>query len=200
MGETLRDGGKGGLLMAHALNSSSMMPAHVGQETLYVGVDIGKQGHVGGFLSTTLLARHRRFEHCPALSFANSREGFHALLERIQVFVPLTQVQSLVEVTGHYHRALMQYLQDLGIPVYVIHVQKRPAGLLKTDKRDALNRAEYALQSARKGHPGERAPPGGAPAPSFHQGSDATAGNGSAPCRTRPGVYSTQKQANGDLR
>jgi hypothetical protein len=100
-----------GLLMAPKRNSdvSPISLAQLGQETLYVGVDIGKRGHVGGFLSTTLLARHRRFEHCPALSFENSREGFHALISRMQAFVPLTQVQVLLEVTGHYHRALMQY-------------------------------------------------------------------------------------------
>jgi len=40
--------------------------AHLGQETLYVGVDIGKKTHVAGFVSSTLLARHQRFEHCPA--------------------------------------------------------------------------------------------------------------------------------------
>jgi len=125
--------------------------AQLGQEILYVGVDIGKQGHVGGFLSLTLLARHRRFEHCPALSFENSREGFHALIERIQTFVPLTQVQILLEVTGHYHRALMQYLQDLGIPVYILHVQKRPEGLLKSDKRDALNLANMLYNQLEKG-------------------------------------------------
>ncbi len=141
------------LLMAqkHSLNPSSLAPAQLGQETLYVGVDIGKHGHVGGFLSTTLLARHRRFEHCPALSFENTREGFHTLIARIQAFVPLTQVQVLLEVTGHYHRALMQYLQDLGIPVYIIHVQKRPEGLLKTDKRDALNLANMLYNQLEKG-------------------------------------------------
>src|SRR6266699_3083431 len=106
-------------------------------ETLYVGVDVGKRAHVAGFLSSTLLTRHQRFEHCPALAFDNSREGFRALLDRIQTYVPLTQVQALLEVTGHYHRALLQYLQELDIPVYVIHVQKRQEGLLKTDKRDA---------------------------------------------------------------
>jgi transposase len=39
---------------------------------------------------------------------------------------------------SHYHRPLQQYLQELDLPVYVIHVQSRPAGMLKTDKRDAL--------------------------------------------------------------
>lgn len=132
-------------------DSSPVSSAQLGADMLYVGVDIGKRGHVGGFLSTTLLARHRRFEHCPALSFDNSREGFHALVERIQTFVPVTQVQVLLEVTGHYHRALMQYLQDLSIPVYIIHVQKRPEGLLKSDKRDALTLANRLYNQLEKG-------------------------------------------------
>ena len=121
------------------------------QETLYVGVDIGKRAHVAGFLSVTLLTRHQRFEQCPALSFDNSREGFRSLIDRIQTFVPLTQVQVLLEVTGHYHRALMQYLQDLDIPVYIIHVQKRREGLLKSDKRDALGLANMLFNQLEKG-------------------------------------------------
>ncbi len=43
-----------------------------------------------------------------------------------------------MERTGHYHRALEQYLQELDIPIYMMHVQSRPGGMLKTDKRDAL--------------------------------------------------------------
>src|SRR5690348_202587 len=120
-------------------------------ETLYVGVDIGKRTHVAGFLSSTLLTRHQRFEHCPALSFDNSREGFRSLLDRIQTLVPLTQVQVLLEVTGHYHRALMQYLQNLDIPVYIIHVQKGREGLLKSDKRDALGLANQLYNQLEKG-------------------------------------------------
>jgi hypothetical protein len=45
-------------------------------ESLYVGVDIGKHGNVAGFISNTLLARHERFEGCPVLKFDQSREGF----------------------------------------------------------------------------------------------------------------------------
>lgn len=89
-----------------------------------LGVDSGKRAHVAGFLSTPLLTRHQRFEHCPALSFENSRKGFCALVDRIQIYVPLTQVYVVLEVTGHSHRALLQYLQELDIPVYVLHVQK----------------------------------------------------------------------------
>jgi transposase len=120
-------------------------------ETLYVGVDIGKKTHVAGFLSPTLLSRHQRFEHCPALAFENSREGFRSLIDCIKAYVPLTQAQVLLEVTGHYHRALLQYLQELAIPVFVIHVQKRPEGLLKSDKRDALGLANQLYNQLEKG-------------------------------------------------
>lgn len=121
------------------------------RETLYVGVDIGKKTHVAGFLSLTLLARYQRFEHCPALSFDNSREGFRALIDRISTYVPLTQVYVVMEVTGHYHRALLQYLQELDIPIYILHVQKRQEGLLKTDKRDALGLGNLLFNQLEKG-------------------------------------------------
>lgn len=110
-------------------------------ESIYVGIDIGKAKHVAGFLSKTLLSRHERFEACPALIFENSREGFRMLIERLRDLVPLEHVFVLMERTGHYHRALEQYLQELDITVYVMHVQSRPAGMLKTDKRDALTLA-----------------------------------------------------------
>lgn len=58
------------------------------QETLYVGVDVGKKAHVAGFIASTLLTRHQRFEHCPALAFENSREGFRSLIDRIKTYVP----------------------------------------------------------------------------------------------------------------
>ena len=112
-------------------------------ESLYIGIDIGKGKHVAGFLSQTLLERHERFEACPALVFENSREGFRLLIERIRSYSPLEHVFVLMERTGHYHRALEQYLQELDIPVYVMHVQSRPAGMLKTDKRDALTLANH---------------------------------------------------------
>ncbi len=95
------------------------------QQTLYVEVDIGKRVHVAGFISSTLLTRHQRFEHCPAIAFENSREGFRSLIDRIKMYVPLPQVQALQEVTGHYHRALLQYLQELDIPVYNINLDQR---------------------------------------------------------------------------
>jgi transposase len=110
-------------------------------ESLYVGVDVGKRRHVAGFVSRTLLARHERFEGCPALAFDNTREGFAALVERLEAYTPLEQVYVLMEKTGHYQQALLQYLLDLDVAVHLIHVQERAPGLLKTDKRDALGLA-----------------------------------------------------------
>ena len=107
-------------------------------ESLYIGVDIGKRKHVSGFLSKTLLERHGRFEACPVHVFENSREGFRSFITRIQELAPLEQIYVLMERTGHYHRPLEQYLHELDICVYLMHVQTRPAGMLKTDKRDAL--------------------------------------------------------------
>jgi transposase len=65
--------------------------------------------------------------------------------------VPLPQVYVLLEVTGHYHRGLVQYLHELEIPVYLMHVQKRQAGLLKSDKRDALGLANHLYNVLEKG-------------------------------------------------
>jgi transposase len=110
-------------------------------ESLYVGIDIGKRSHVAGFVSTTLLKRHGRFEACPVLKFEQSREGFRSLADRIRQYIPLEQCFVLLEYTGHYQQALVQYLLELDLSVYLMHVQKRPRGLIKTDKRDALGLA-----------------------------------------------------------
>lgn len=112
-------------------------------EPVYVGIDVGKEKHVAGFVATTLLERYERFEACPALVFENSREGFRALVERMRSFAPLEHIFVLMERTGHYHRVLLQYLQELDLPVYLIHVHERPKGLIKTDKRDALSLANH---------------------------------------------------------
>ncbi|GCE02695.1 IS110 family transposase [Dictyobacter aurantiacus] len=106
-----------------------------------MGVDIGKFRHVAGFLSRTLLTRHEHFEGCPTFVFEQSREGFRSFVERLGEYVPLEQTIVLLEHTGHYHRLLEQYLLDLDITVYRVHVQKRVEGMLKTDKRDALSLA-----------------------------------------------------------
>lgn len=112
-------------------------------ESIYIGVDIGKFKHVAGFVSKTLLERHKHFEHCPAFLFEQSREGFRAFVERIRAYCPLEQCFILLEQTGHYHRPLLQYLLESDIAVYVMHVQSRQTGMFKTDKRDALGLANH---------------------------------------------------------
>lgn len=123
--------------MANRSKDLPMLP----EEPIYIGVDIGKCKHVAGFFSKTLLERHKHFEHCPAFIFDQSREGFRAFLERIQAYGPLEHCIILMEPTGHYHRPLQHYLLEFDLPVYVIHVQSRELGMLKTDKRDALGLA-----------------------------------------------------------
>lgn len=113
------------------------------RESIYIGVDIGKFKHVAGFISKTLLERHQHFEHCPAFLFEQSREGFRAFVERIRTYCPLEHCFIVMEQTGHYHRPLLQYLLELDITVYVMHVQRQEFRMLKTDKRDALGLANH---------------------------------------------------------
>jgi transposase len=126
-------------------------------DNLYVGVDIGKKGHVAAFVSRTLLDSHKRYEACPVLRFENNRLGFRALVKRIGEYVPLEQAFVLVEKTGHYHLALRAYLLDLGLAVHEVHVHERSPELTKTDKRDAqglanqlYNQLELHAQVAEK--------------------------------------------------
>jgi transposase len=119
------------------LKVSPMLP----HESIYIGVDIGKQKHIAGFVSKTLLERHKHFENCPAFAFEASREGFRSFVARIRDYGPLEHIFVLMELTDHYHRPLQQYLLELDIPVYVMHVQRRQASMIKTDKRDALTLA-----------------------------------------------------------
>lgn len=131
-------------------NIAAMRPT-LANESLYVGIDVGKQQHVAGFVSATLLTRHERFEACPALKFDNTREGFRLLIDRICEYVPLEQSFILVEKTGHYHHALVDYLLQLDLSVYIMHVQQRPKGLLKSDRRDALGLANHLYNQLAKG-------------------------------------------------
>lgn len=129
----------------------SVMRPMLAHESLYVGIDVGKRQHIAGFVSPTLLQRHERFEGCPVLRFDNTREGFCQLVDRLQDYVPREQCFVLLEKTGHYQNALVDYLLALDVSVYLIHVQRRPRGLLKTDKRDALNLANQLYNQLEKG-------------------------------------------------
>src|SRR5437879_5534548 len=100
------------------------------QPRLFVGIDVAKTSHIAGFLSSSLMARHKRFTLCPTLKFEQSRTGVDALLKRIKAYGPLSRCCVLLEQTGHYHRALEETLQAEGITVYLIAVhQKKANGL-----------------------------------------------------------------------
>ncbi len=45
----------------------------------------------------------------------------------------------------------MQFLQELDISVYIMPVQKRLEGMIKTDKRDALGLANHLFNQLEKG-------------------------------------------------
>ena len=103
---------------------------------LFVGIDIGKTSCVAAFLSTDLLARYHRYESCPTLNFPQTRTGFEKLLATIARYGAVSDCHLLLELTGHYGRALEQYVLEQGLSVYQVHVQKRETRD-KSDKRDA---------------------------------------------------------------
>jgi len=70
---------------AKALSDSQVLPM-LTNESIYMGVDIGKFKNVAGFLARTLVERHQHFENCPAFLFEQSREGFRAFVERIRAY------------------------------------------------------------------------------------------------------------------
>lgn len=107
------------------------------QNQFFVGIDVAKSQHVAGFVSTSLLKQHRRFDACPTVIFKNDRQGFDGLIKNMQSFAALETCAVLLENTGHYHRALLQYLQEHNVRTYIIHARKKMSKQ-KTDKRDAL--------------------------------------------------------------
>lgn len=116
-------------------------PLHL-TPSLFIGIDVSKFSHVAGMVSSDLLAQ-RRFEQCPTVPFDHTRAGFVKLLRYIsdQGKQP-SQCAVLMEVTGHYHRALLEFLVSEGFLVYIIAVHhRRVNGQSKTDKADALRLA-----------------------------------------------------------
>jgi transposase len=106
-------------------------------DTIYVGVDIGKEGHYAGLISTPLLDHHKVYTRCPTFHFDNTREGFEKLLRNIKIHVSrLKNAHVLMERTGHYGAPLEQYLQEHGITLYRMQAGKR-LSQEKSDRRDA---------------------------------------------------------------
>lgn len=121
------------------------------QARLYIAIDVGKNNHCAAILSAALLEQCKYYESCPTLVFTNTRQGFQKLEEWLCKFGRLDLSAVLMEITGHYQRALEQYLHEVGVQVYWMHAKKRLGGKAKTDKQDALSLANELYNQLAKG-------------------------------------------------
>ena len=113
-----------------------------------VGIDVSKSKSTVAILDSygTVLAT--------PFNMAHTQPEMNALVSRLKAFdEPIT---ILLEYTGHYHYPVLKKLQDEGLPVCVVNpyqmkkygdVEIRKA---KTDKKDALRIATYALEKSYK--------------------------------------------------
>lgn len=125
-----------------AVQQSSPLPLR--PERLFVGVDVGKGNHVAAFYSRFLQRKHGHYSKSPTMPFANVRREFERLVTRIRAYAPLETATVILEKTGHYHLALLQYLQEQGVECYLVHVGKRPRRQ-KNDRKDAQGLANMGL-------------------------------------------------------
>ena len=113
-----------------------------------VGIDVSKSKSTVAILDSygTVLAT--------PFNMAHTQPEMNALVSRLKAFdEPLT---ILLEYTGHYHYPVLKKLQEEGFPVCVVNpyqmkkygdVEIRKA---KTDKKDALRIATFALEKSYK--------------------------------------------------
>ena len=113
-----------------------------------VGIDVSKSKSTVAILDSygTVLAT--------PFNMAHTQPEMNALVSRLRAFdEPVT---ILLEYTGHYHYPVLKKLQEEGFPVCVVNpyqmkkygdVEIRKA---KTDKKDALRIATYALEKSYK--------------------------------------------------
>ena len=113
-----------------------------------VGIDVSKSKSTVAILDSygTVLATPFNMTH--------TQPEMNALISRLKEFdEPVT---ILLEYTGHYHYPVLKKLQDEGFPVCVVNpYQMKKYGDVeihkaKTDKKDALRIATYALEKSYK--------------------------------------------------
>ena len=111
-----------------------------------VGIDVSKSKSTVAILDSygTVLAT--------PFNMAHTQPEMNALVSRLKAFdEPVT---ILLEYTGHYHYPVLKKLQDEGLPVCVVNpYQMKKYGDVeihkaKTDKKDALRIATYALEKS----------------------------------------------------
>ena len=115
---------------------------------LAVGIDVSKSKSTVAILNSdgSVLVKPYAMEH--------TQSDMCALTDYLRTFdEPLT---ILMEYTGHYHYPVLKKLQQEGFPVCVINpYQMKKYGDVeihkaKTDKKDAIRIATYALEKAYK--------------------------------------------------
>ena len=113
-----------------------------------VGIDVSKSKSTVAILDSygTILAT--------PFNMAHTQPEMNALVSRLKAFdEPVT---ILLEYTGHYHYPVLKKLQEEGFPVCVVNpYQMKKYGdveirKVKTDKKDALRIATYALEKSYK--------------------------------------------------
>ena len=113
-----------------------------------VGIDVSKSKSTVAILDSygTVLAT--------PFNMAHTQPEMNALVSRLKEFdKPVT---ILLEYTGHYHYPVLKKLQDEGFPVCIVNpYQMKKYGDVeihkaKTDKKDALRIATYALEKSYK--------------------------------------------------
>jgi len=113
---------------------------------VYVGIDVAKFKHTCCAISEKGEVLRESFD------FGNDREGFDLLMKTIAELGGRDEVAIAMESTGHYHVLLWRFLASNGYAVEV----KNPKVIArfkaateisgaKTDKRDALLIARYAM-------------------------------------------------------
>ena len=109
-----------------------------------VGIDVSKSKSTVAILDSYGTVLETPF------NMAHTQPEMNALVSRLKAFdEPVT---ILLEYTGHYHYPVLKKLQDEGLPVCVVNpYQMKKYGDVeihkaKTDKKDALRIATYALE------------------------------------------------------
>ena len=113
-----------------------------------VGIDVSKSKS-----TVAILDSYGTFLATP-FNMAHTQPEMNALVSRLKEFEE--PVTILLEYTGHYHYPVLKKLQEEGFPVCVVNpYQMKKYGDVeihkaKTDKKDALRIATYALEKSYK--------------------------------------------------
>ena len=105
----------------------------IGAKTLIIGIDIAKDDHVARFVD------RMGVEISKAIKFSNDREGFEAIVSRIQSICNehgFCEIIPACEPTGHYWKALAYYLlKQLGTKIVLINPAHTLPGQSATAKK-----------------------------------------------------------------